>query len=348
MTNSSNQQQRMKHEMGLWATTCGMLSAVGYMSANICLRSVTHLDPFWVSCIKALPTVIIVAPFVFSRLLQSQRIFSSPRVIMAILLASVIGQMAGNVCFQWSLGVVGIALAVPLTMGAMILSGAVLGRVVLGDPITMRMGIASSVLVAAIAILSLGAPAANATISQVAHGSDPLRVAAGVFAACLSGVAYSILSVALRYSTNQGTPLSSLLFTVGMVGFIMLGSLAFARNGLSIVDQTSQYDWLRLVGAGLFNVVAFVALTKALHLSSVMFVNGLNASQIAMAAVAGVLLFQEPITVAMGAGVVLTAFGLAFMRGRSDRKPETTPATSPQETTKTNSRQTQESIELNA
>ncbi len=300
-----------------------MLSAIGYMSANICLRAVTHLDPFWVSCIKAFPTVVLVAPFVLFRLLQNQRIFSSTRVIIAIVTAALVGQVAGNVCFQWSLGVVGLALAVPLTMGAMILSGAVLGRLILGDPITLRMGIASTVLVMAIAILSLGAPAANASIGPIADGIDPLHVAAGVFAACLSGIAYSILSVTLRYSTNQGTPLSPLLLTVGMVGFVLLGGFTSARHGWAIVEQTTSQDWLRLLGAGLFNVIAFVALTKALHLSSVMFVNGLNASQIAMAAIAGVLLFQEPITIAMGAGVILTALGLALMRGRREKTTET-------------------------
>jgi drug/metabolite transporter (DMT)-like permease len=100
---------------------------------------------------------------------------------------------------------------------------------------------------------------------------------------------------------------------------LLLGSLTFARSGVSIIQQTSSDDWIRLIGAGLFNLIAFVALTKALHLSSVMFVNGLNASQTAMAAVAGVLLFQEPVTIAMGAGVTLTAFGLALMRGRRDK-----------------------------
>jgi drug/metabolite transporter (DMT)-like permease len=297
-----------------------MLSAIGYMSANICLRSVTHLDPIWVSCMKAFPTTIVVGPFVLSRLLQNQTIFSSHRAIAAIVSAALIGQVAGNVCFQWSLGVVGLALAVPLTMGAMILGGAILGRLLLGDLITVRMGFASTILVAAIAVLSLGAPAANASITQLTQGIDPMHVAAGVFAACLSGVAYSILSVALRYSTNQGTPLSSLLFTVGIVGFVLLGGMTYARNGWEIVAQTSSQDWLRLFGAGLFNLIAFVALTKALHLSSVMFVNGLNASQIAMAAIAGVLLFQEPITLAMGVGVTLTVLGLASMRGRRNKE----------------------------
>ena len=94
-----------------------------------------------------------------------------------------------------------------------------------------------------------------------------------------------------------------------------------------------------------FNLIAFVALTKALHLSSVMFVNGLNASQIAMAAIAGVLLFQEPITLAMGAGVLLTVFGLVLMRKRSGEKPESRNKPTRKETP--TSLEAPESVELN-
>ena len=66
--------------------------------------------------------------------------------------------------------------------------------------------------------------------------------------------------------------------------------------------------------------MAFWALTKALQLSSVLFVNGLNASQTALAALAGVLMFDEPLTRAMVSGVALTALGLLLMRGRSAPK----------------------------
>jgi drug/metabolite transporter (DMT)-like permease len=63
-------------------------------------------------------------------------------------------------------------------------------------------------------------------------------------------------------------------------------------------------------------VLAFAALTKALHLSSVPFVNALNASQSAMAAVIGVLLFREAFSLPLLSGVLLTAVGLLMMRGR--------------------------------
>ena len=77
--------------------------------------------------------------------------------------------------------------------------------------------------------------------------------------------------------------------------------------------------------AGVSNAVAFWALTKALQLTGVVYVNALNASQTAMAALAGVFFFQEAITLPLMAGVALTAVGLLLMKRR--RKQARLPAT---------------------
>ena len=49
---------------------------------------------------------------------------------------NVLGQFGGNVMFQWSLGVIGIALTVPLCMGAIILCSALLGRIFVNESVT--------------------------------------------------------------------------------------------------------------------------------------------------------------------------------------------------------------------
>ncbi len=305
-----------------FAACCGMLAAVGYMLANVCLRSLADLDPVWVSCIKAVPTVVVCAPLLLRRALSGQLIFPSLHLLGLTLLAGVLGQLVGNVCFQWSLGVIGIALAVPINLGAMIVSGAILGQRLLGDRVTPQMAIASLVLILAICVLSLGAATANASLQSPgsAGRASWLLVAGGVTANCLSGIAYSVLGVVLRYTSNRHTPVASLLFTIGLVGIVLLGSLAVSRHGWSELWTQSQPRWGVLLAAGVFNVMAFWALTKALQHSSVLFVNALNASQTALAALAGVLVFHEPLTLAMVSGVVLTAIGLLQMRGRSTPK----------------------------
>jgi drug/metabolite transporter, DME family len=293
----------------LVATTCGILSAVGYTAANVCLRSVTGLDPFWVSQMKALPTVLVIMPLIVLRMVRGQGLIPSARMLGVIVGVAILGQVGGNVAFQWALGIVGIALTVPLTLGTMIIGGALLGRMVLGDRVSREMAIASLVLFVAIVVLSAGAAEANASVGADAPPGPAkwLLIVGGVAAACLAGASYSCLSVTLRYCSNRGAPVASLLFLVGIIGFLVLGVIVTFRQGVARPwVETNARDFGYLIGAGVFNLIAFAALTKALQLSSVVFVNALNASQTALAALCGVILFGEALTLSMASGVALT------------------------------------------
>ena len=110
------------------------------------------------------------------------------------------------------------------------------------------------------------------------------------------------------------------MIIVGCIGMIALGGLSLWLPGIDEIAQTSRPDLLRMLGAGVCNAGAFLFLTLALRWTGLIFVNALNASQAALAAIAGVVLFQEASSVALWAGVALTALGLLLMRenGRKD------------------------------
>ena len=85
------------------------------------------------------------------------------------------------------------ALSVPLTLGTIIVGGALLGRLFLGEPITARTFASMAALILAITILSLGAGDAHRSVVGVLpNGERPAwdwyLLAAGVGAATLSGV----------------------------------------------------------------------------------------------------------------------------------------------------------------
>jgi drug/metabolite transporter (DMT)-like permease len=64
-------------------------------------------------------------------------------------------------------------------------------------------------------------------------------------------------------------------------------------------------------------------LTKSLQLTSVVYVNALNATQAALAALAGVLIFQEAFSPRLLQGVLLTILGLAILtRSRPTLRPQ--------------------------
>ena len=295
--------------------TCwGILSAAGYTAANICLRALADCDPVWVSCVKACATAVLVAPWLI--VLHGRGLVLTPswRLLGWLVAAGLVAQLAGNVLFQWSLGVIGVALVVPLNLGSMIVSAALVGRWFLRERVRLRTWAALAVLVVAIGTLSLGAAAANRSMAPDSPpGGNMSWLAAGVLAACISGVAYCILGVALRQCASRGMPVSAILTAVCLTGAVSLGALSAARIGPAAMWGTPRSDLAVMLLAGVLNAGAFLALIKALQLTGLVHVNLLNASQAAMAAVAGVVLFGEPSSAALLLGIGFTVLGLLLM-----------------------------------
>ena len=306
-------------------TIFGLIAAIGYTAANVFLRYSVEVDPYWVSCVKAVPTMLLFSPWLLVRASRSQRLLPPMRAFLILMAAAVLGQVGGNVVFQWALGVIGIALTVPLCLGAMIITGAIVGWTVLKEQVTTRTLASIVLLIVAVSILSWGAPAAHASFEKVTS-HVPWQVALGVIAACVSGVSYALLGVAIRNAAQQQCPATTTLVTVSIVGVFVLFPLCAMRMGIEQMWATDTADLKWMIYAGLANAIAFVALTRSLELVGVIYVNALNATQAAMAAVAGILLFSEPLSPALASspagrkpspefeGVVLTALGLLLMK----------------------------------
>jgi drug/metabolite transporter, DME family len=292
-------------------TVFGLFSSLVYTAANSFLTAVNYLDPVWVSAVKAVPTVAVMGPVLVLLVLRGRRVLPSFPMLAAIAAGGLVGQLGGNILFQWSLAQIGVALTVPLSLGGMILFAAILGRVFLHEPVTWRAVLALALLLLAICVLSLGAKEAS---DEVARGPvSLLGVIAGVAAACFSGLAYSVLNVVLRYCITRGAPLPATLFTVSLSGLAALSLIAFLRIGGSGMLATTRAEWLLMLGAGLCNTVAFISLTKSLQLTSVVWVNALNATQATLAALAGVLIFAEPLSPWLATGIGLTVVGLMVL-----------------------------------
>lgn len=312
---------RPPYDPVLIGTLCGLFSAAGYTAANICLRSVAASDPIWVSAVKPWPTAVLTLPWLLWLAWQGRRVLPDFKVLLVIFGAGLVGQTAGNISFQWALGQIGLALAVPLCLGGMIFSAAVLGRFLLHEPVTLRAACSLALLLLAVIVLSQGGEAAELAVRQELHAStsevNPWLVVAGIAAGCLSGVAYSILSVAIRYSVTQGASLPITLFTVSLAGILSLTLLAWLRIGPEGMLATSGRDLSWMLGAGVWNAISFLALTLAIKLTGVVYVNALNATQALLAAMAALIFFHEAATPWLALGVMLTVVGLLGVRPHS-------------------------------
>lgn len=299
---------------------CGILSAVLYTLANIALRKCVGLDAYLVSAVKAAPTVLCLAPIVAFHLSGSSPAESERRPhslrrhpLWQFLVASFFAQFYGNVAFQKALGYIGLAASVPITLGTLIVGGAVLGAILLGEPVGRRKPIAMVTLILAVVVLSL--PRSESALPDIAVSASGVLL--GSVWAAISGLSYSFFGVTMRRTLHRGFKASQLMFISGLTGTVTLWAYTFVTVGGRVVGETTLSQWQMMSAAGMFNFLAFVAITSALRHLPVVAVNLINASQVAMAAVAGVFLFEEPITVALMIGISLTFVGLLILAKRT-------------------------------
>lgn len=301
--------------MGFVAGVCfGLIAAVTYTLANIALRQSVKVDPFLVAAVKAVPTVVFLTPFVIWMRLAGQRIATNLKMLPRFAVVALIGQFVGNAAFQVALGSIGLAATVPITLGVMIIGGAVLGRWMLGEPVRLRTVAAMITLILAVVILSQ-----PGTGEATRGATSELPSWVGALCAAASGGAYALFGTVMRRTLNGGLSAPATMLISGVVGTVSLWGVTLIRVSAESIMTIPLDAWAVMSLAGVFNFVAFVALAVALKALPVVAVNLINASQVAMAAVAGVVLFSEPVTLPLIAGITLTFAGLAILASRRRR-----------------------------
>ena len=298
-------------------TLLGACSAVGYTVANTALRGVSRPDAFdwslFVTLCKAVPVAAVAWGLVAYRAARGLPALPPARLWPRLVGAGLLAQLGGNLLFQLALGLGGLALTVPVMFSAIILTGAGLGRFVLGEPVGGRQSASTGLMIAAVFALSLAAPDAAADITGK---RDLPTVAAAVAVALATGVSFGTLGVVIRRTAADGVGVSGTLAPIGLAGTLALGTLLLARTGRLPLDECDPATAARLAVAGAANAAAFFGIAAALRRINVVRVNLLNASQAAMCAAVAVLLFDEPATGWLLAGTGLTLAGLVILGAR--------------------------------
>ncbi len=297
--------------IAFWGIVNGLAATLGYSLASAFLRQAAHDPPIWVSTIKAACTAAIFVPWLIAIGLQGKRILPPWRIIWMLVGVSIFVQICGNVFYQIALAYIGMALAVPLTLGAMVFSGAILGRVLMNEPLSPKIAIGLGILVSAIAALSFGAKKASAT--EAVEVANLVTWFWGVQAAVASGFAYAVLGLAVRQSTKHNIPLATPIVFVSVIGTAVLGVLSFAFEGWPQIRAISGVSWFAMIAAGVLNGVAFLALAKSLKILPVVYVNAINTLQMLASAFIGLYWFAEPWTYPLTIGLALNGVGLAFL-----------------------------------
>lgn len=273
----------------------------------------------WAICNKELVTVMVVGPWLLYRAFRGLPVVPSWRTVGTLMLVGLAVQLAGNLSVQWAFGKVGLAITISAIFAVMLTASAVLGRMALGERVSGRSAAAIGLLLGSLALLAFGAHAASKSISAAA-GEAPrlLLVALGVGAACLAGGMYAMLTVVIRNMTSRAVPVTTIVFIITGMGVLSLGPLSVWRFGTGQLLGTPPGELAWMFAAGTCNLIAFLAITKGLQLTTVVHANVLNASQVAMGALAGITLFGESRNPWLILGVCLTIVGVIMIDRPAD------------------------------
>ncbi len=310
---SPSSPSRPRFDPAFLGSACCIGSSFCYTGANICLRQLAGWDvhPAWVIAVKELVTVAVVGPFLLWLILRGKLAFRNLNVLAVLLVTGVGVQLAGNMSVQWAFGTVGLTVSMPTAMGVMLVASAVIGLVWLDERITRRSVLSIALLTAAITLLAVGTGIARQSGKIALEDLPTIRTALlGVGAAALAGTTFASLAAAVRYAGSQKAPVSLIVFVITGMGVVSCGLVSLNRIGLEGMAATPPDQLAWMVASGVFNLLGFLLITKGLQWTTLVHANVLNASQVALAAVAGMALFHEPNNVWLTAGIVLTVVGI--------------------------------------
>lgn len=292
---------------------CG-LSAGFYSVSSIIMRhaAALQIEPTIAVSVREAVTVALVGPWLLFQLMRGRPVGLPARALGILVAVSAAAQIVGNQSHQWALGVVGLSIVVPVSFAAVLITGPLLGRFFLGEPVAARSWAAVAMVISAIVVLSSGARSAEPLPIVASDGLSGIVIVA-VLGSALAGMTYATLTVVVRKNVAGDAPVATVMLLVTGMGVITVGPISWARVGFEGWQALPAEAWLWLLTAGAMNFIGFVSLTLGLRGTPVVHANILGAAQVAIAAIAGLLIFREPLTITLVIGVSLTICGILLI-----------------------------------
>ena len=269
--------------------------------------------PTWAICNKELITVLAIGPWLLVQAWRGRSGFPRGRPLAMLIAAGLGTELIGNIGVQWGYEVVGLSVMVPGYTGCMLVASALLGGVLLGERVSVRNVAAVGLLIFAFALLG---------VSSGAGWPDPGRQTAGKPRGDRGGPGFgrrrgsrlrahgdchpALCQPYDKLQCRDGHHHGNRRIDARALEFLQRGQRKFAGHALA-------RNTALMFAAGVCNLIAFFALVRGLHLTTVLHVNMINAGQIAIASMLGVLFFGEKCNflLVMGVGLLITGI-LAF------------------------------------
>ncbi len=138
-----------------------VFSAAAYTAFNICLRDVSNrYDSTWINCVQASVATGVFGVYLAWQAVRGRRVFPPWTELLALAALGLITQI-GGVLTIWAMGVIGVGITGTLQMGVMLAASAVLGLIVLKEPVHWQRMAAIAMITVSVICFSAGAQSAT-------------------------------------------------------------------------------------------------------------------------------------------------------------------------------------------
>ncbi len=288
----------------------GLLSAFFYSLAAIFMRQLTELNsPFSLTiCLKESFAAVFAVPFVLWGLYNGSISRHQWRFWGLLFGVSAAMQILGNMTYLWIFSVAGIAVGLSCIWTGGLLSAQLYDLFCLRERFNIRVFFGLIVILAAVVFIGIGMSLndSTGTPSATAISTTWGGVLIIIFSGLLVGTMSSSTMAAVRYSRKNDVSFWVPILLVPGSGTVVLGIWSLIEHGSAIQTALTGEQLFYITLAGLANLAAFIALVKGLLIAPLAFMNLMNASQVALGALAGIFWFAEPSNGYIIAGVILT------------------------------------------
>lgn len=284
-------------------------AAVCYSGTSLLLRATaTVADPTIAAILRLTPVLITAWALTFttrdaSRVVPGQKSYVGWKVLRLLILAGASSYFIGNNAYQLALRFGGIGVTAPVVQSTSLWSGIFLGSLLLGEGFYRGVFRGGLAVVLGLVLLAFGQ---GGEVGSEWYIAIPF--------AAVAGAGYASANLSMRSAYRNGIPHLPALAMNATSGMFFLLILAVLRHGPNFLAGTSPETIASLLAAGIFNAGALFSLSRALTTSTASRVNSINTGSIAFTTLMAAILFGEPMSLPIAAGIVLIIGGLILVQ----------------------------------
>jgi drug/metabolite transporter, DME family len=313
-------------------TLCCIGAALGYSISNTFIRFLSvNIDQIWIVTIRESTASLFLLPLLLYEARNGRLSWGTPRARWTIIGCTSIMQLFANIPSVWAMSKVGMVVAVPIFLGINLVFAAIWGQLLLKQKVTLNAILAIGLLIVAILVFNFGATEVHESIAETVETHETFGfigngwiTTLAVLAACLAGLAFSQEGIAMTYAMEQGMSIVAVAWIVPTVGMVLFLPIKMMMTDWSFVNSVINLDHIQIIiailGMCLANASSFLMVTTGFRLITVVHVNVINSSQVALCAVCGILFFNEPASPLIVLGLVLSIIGITLISIRPPKR----------------------------